>query len=151
MVVNDGDPVIVLRMKVNEPISSPARVFEVEGGSEFAGIRADRFDDFELRMSELKTFSMGSEFSLGNYPNPFSNITTIVYHIPEQAHVKLVLMNMFGEVLHTLVDADQSSGSYQVKVNPLDYNLVPEVYFYSIQADGVNNTYKKINKMVFTR
>jgi len=136
MVVNDGDPVIVLRMKVNEPISSPARVFEVEGGSEFAGMMAERFDNFDLRMPDLKTIATDNTFSLGNYPNPFNNTTTIIYSLPQQGHVKLVLMNMFGEILHTLVDDNQSIGTYKVKVDPRTNNLMPGIYIYRIDVEG---------------
>ena len=90
-------------------------------------------------------------FSIFNFPNPFQNTTDIVYTIPEQGHVKLVLTNLFGEELRTLADADQSAGSYTIRVNPVDDNLQAGVYLYKIKVDGVTTTYVKTNKMIFTR
>jgi hypothetical protein len=48
LVVSEGDPLVVLSMKVKDPVSNPVKVFEVEGGSEFAGTKADRFDDIGI-------------------------------------------------------------------------------------------------------
>jgi FlaG/FlaF family flagellin (archaellin) len=71
--------------------------------------------------------------------------------LPEQGHVKLVLTNLFGEELRTLVDADQSEGSHTIRVNPVDDNLMPGIYLYKIKVDGETTTFIKINKMIFTR
>jgi len=49
-----------------------------------------------------------------NYPNPFNPTTTIKYAIPAAANVKLVVYNMLGEVVKTLVNQSQVTGSYSV-------------------------------------
>ena len=46
------------------------------------------------------------------YPNPASAQTTISYSIKESGHVNLRIRNILGEVFETLVDADQSAGTY---------------------------------------
>jgi hypothetical protein len=151
LMVNGNDPILTIRMKTKEAITIPTQIFDVKPGSEFADEGAIRYDNFELKMSSIVTPDNPMGFSIYNFPNPFQNTTDIVYNIPEKGHVKLVLTNMFGEELRTLVNTDQVAGSYTVKVNPSDNNLVPGIYLYKIKVDGETTTYNKINKMIFTR
>jgi hypothetical protein len=150
--IQGNDPILILRMKAKESISSPSQIFDVKPGSEFADPNAMRYDNFGLKMAGVITSddnAMG--FSIYNFPNPFQNTTDIVYTLPEQGHVRLVLTNLFGEELRILEDGVQTAGSYTVKVNPVDDNLMPGVYLYKIKVDGVTTTYVKTNKMIFTR
>jgi hypothetical protein len=74
-----------------------------------------------------------------------------VYTLPEQARVKLVLTNMYGMTIRTLVDADQAAGSYTVRVNAINENLKPGVYLYKIEVNGGTASFNKTGKMMFTR
>jgi hypothetical protein len=151
LTVKGDDPILTLRIKAKEAVTIPAQIFDVKPGSEFADPGAVRYDNFELKMSGVVTPDNPLGFSIYNFPNPFQNTTDIVYTIPEQGHVKLVLSNLFGEELRTLVDANQSAGSYTIRVNPVDDNLIPGIYLYKIKVDGVSTTFIKTNKMIFTR
>ena len=54
------------------------------------------------------------EFKLDlNYPNPFSQQTTIGYHLDEDSNVLLEIYNVIGEKIVTLVNDVQSPGKYQ--------------------------------------
>jgi hypothetical protein len=149
--LNINDPVISLQMTAKESLPVPVRIFTINPGSEFADPFANRIDNFDLKMSKVITSSTNLNFSLANYPNPFGNWTEIVYTIPEAGKVKLVITNMFGQRIRTLVDEQQVAGMYKVKVNSTDGYLQPGLYLYSIEVDGVTTTYNKINKMLFTR
>jgi hypothetical protein len=149
--VQGNDPILTLRMKAREAITVPSQVFDVKPGSEFANAGATRYDNFELKMSSLVTSENSMGYSIYNFPNPFWNTTDIVYTIPEQGHVRLVITNLLGEEVRTLVNADQPAGSYTIKVNPVDDNLMPGVYLYKIKVDGVTTSFLKFNKMIFTR
>jgi hypothetical protein len=149
--VNANEPVLSLQMKVKEAIAEPTQIFSVNSGSEFADGSAVRFDNFDLKMASVVTPTGGNDFFIYNFPNPFQNSTDIFYSLPEQAHVKLTITNMFGAVIATLAETDQMAGSYKVKVNPTDLNLKPGVYLYHIQVDGVTTSYNKTGKMVFNR
>lgn len=149
--VRDNDPLITLRMKAKQPVTSPALIFDIQPGSEFANANAVRYDNFNLKMSKVVTSGIPTEFSINNFPNPFQNTTDIVYTIPEQGHVRLVMTNLLGVELRTLVDADQAAGSYTVRVNPIDYNLIQGIYLYKIKVDGVTTTYTRTNKMIFNK
>lgn len=80
-----------------------------------------------------------SEFSLSqNYPNPFNPSTTINYDVPKNADVKLILYNVSGKSVMTLVDNNQSPGYYSVKLNAND--LASGIYFYTLTAEDFTET-----------
>jgi hypothetical protein len=49
-----------------------------------------------------------------NYPNPFNPTTIIRYELPEPVHVKLVIYDIVGRKIRTLVDAVEPAGFRQV-------------------------------------
>ncbi|MCK4448376.1 MAG: T9SS type A sorting domain-containing protein [Candidatus Marinimicrobia bacterium] len=74
------------------------------------------------------------DFSLKqNYPNPFNPTTTFKYDIPKESKVLLVLYDINGHLIETLVNEKQQPGYYSVQ---WDAKNVPSgVYFYRIQAE----------------
>jgi len=149
--LNSDDAVFTVRMVAKETISEPTAIFTIGDGSEFADNNAIRIENFDLKMGPVVMPTGDMAFSLMNYPNPFSNTTNIVYTIPESGKVKLILTNMFGQLVRTLVDVSQDAGTYSVKVDPADGYLSPGTYLYRIEVEGVTETFTKTNKMVFTR
>lgn len=72
-----------------------------------------------------------------NYPNPFNPITTIKYQIPlnerrEMQNVKLVVYDIFGREVATIVNQKQKPGNYKADFN--GSNLTSGVYFYRLIA-----------------
>ena len=151
LMTSDNDPILSLQMKAKETITEPTQIFTINPGSEFANIKATRYNNFDLKMSDVVAGATNKEFSMSNYPNPFKNTTEIVYVLPEQATVTLMLSNMFGQPMRTLVNTTQNAGTYRVIVDPVDVNLMPGVYLYTIKVDGVTTSFNKTNKMLFTR
>lgn len=78
-------------------------------------------------------------FSIGqNYPNPFNPSTTIRYALPEQMSVRIVIYNVLGQQVRTLVNDIQRPGNYSIVWNGTDRvgRLVASgIYFYRIDAD----------------
>ncbi len=66
-----------------------------------------------------------------NYPNPFSNRTTIVYTLPELEHVQLLVYNVLGQHVATLADQMQSGGRYEVEWGE---NVPSGVYLYQLRV-----------------
>lgn len=49
-----------------------------------------------------------------NYPNPFNPSTQISYEIPVASQVKIVIYDLRGQFIWTLIDEQQSAGRYVV-------------------------------------
>jgi choice-of-anchor B domain-containing protein len=82
-----------------------------------------------------------------NYPNPFNPETTLSYQIPKSTPVKLVIYNILGKRIRTLVNTFQQSGLYKVTWDGKDNEQgdVPSgVYFYRIEAETFNATKRLI-------
>lgn len=80
-----------------------------------------------------------------NYPNPFNPATFINYTIPQTGKVSLKVFNVLGQELRTLVDMDQSAGTYKVY---FDASSLPSgIYLYRIQA----GSYFEVKKMTLLK
>lgn len=71
-----------------------------------------------------------------NYPNPFNPSTTIKYNIPKQGLVTLKIYNLVGQEVATLVNQEQSAGTYAVDFNAS--KLSSGVYFYKLNTGDVS-------------
>jgi len=149
-VINDA-PIISLQVTAKESLTEPSQIFTIDGGSEFADQSGIRINNFDLKMASVVTPETASNFFMYNYPNPFRNMTEIVYSIPEDGKVTLVMTNMYGQTIRTLVDEAKAAGTYKVKVDASDGYLNPGVYLYRIEVEGTTNSYNKTNKMMLTR
>jgi cyclomaltodextrinase / maltogenic alpha-amylase / neopullulanase len=79
---------------------------------------------------------------LQNYPNPFNPSTTIRYGIPETAHVTLVLYDVLGRYIETLVDRPHNAGEH---TEVFDASHLPSgTYFYRLTANDNSITKKMI-------
>ncbi|MFA6438648.1 MAG: DUF4350 domain-containing protein [Bacteriovoracaceae bacterium] len=91
------------------------------------------------------------DYSLSqNYPNPFNPVTTIHYSISNRGEVKLVIFNVLGQKVRTLVHLQHLIGSYSVTWDGKDNNgilLSSGIYYYQIQA----NNYRSVKKMTFIK
>jgi hypothetical protein len=83
------------------------------------------------------------EFELSqNYPNPFNPSTTIRYSLPVAGKVTLRIFNLLGQVVETLVDQQQNTGSYVVVFNAS--RLSSGTYFYKLETDQYSLTKKML-------
>ena len=55
-----------------------------------------------------------------NSPNPFNSSTQISYHLSSPGRVQLVIYNVMGQPVRTLVDEFQGAGSYRVQWDARD-------------------------------
>jgi hypothetical protein len=84
-----------------------------------------------------------TEYSLSqNYPNPFNPSTRIIFNIPEDSHVQLVVYNLVGEVVALLLDEEKTAGSYEVVFDASE--LSSGVYFYRLQSNSFIQTKKML-------
>ncbi len=50
-----------------------------------------------------------------NVPNPFNSVTQIACHLSSPGPVRLVIYNLLGQPVRTLVDQFQAAGTYEVQ------------------------------------
>lgn len=76
-----------------------------------------------------------------NYPNPFNPTTTINYQLKKLGYVELKIYNIKGQLIDTLVNEHQYSGSHSVVWNAKGFSS--GVYFYQISVDDQLTKTKK--------
>ncbi|MEL1229190.1 MAG: T9SS type A sorting domain-containing protein [Candidatus Neomarinimicrobiota bacterium] len=88
------------------------------------------------------------EFSLSqNYPNPFNPKTRIQFDIPKSSHTTVVVYDLLGNKVVTLIDENIMPGRHTLSWNAIDdFNrkLPSGIYFYQIQAEGFIDTKKML-------
>ncbi|MCF7824602.1 MAG: T9SS type A sorting domain-containing protein [Candidatus Marinimicrobia bacterium] len=79
-------------------------------------IESDRFGLFQVRKAGSEELAeLPLRFALhGNYPNPFNPSTTIRYELAAESATNLVIYNLLGQEIVTLVNSVQSAGSYSI-------------------------------------
>lgn len=76
-----------------------------------------------------------------NYPNPFNPGTAIGYDLPKRSQVKLIVYDVLGRQVETLVNGEKQPGHYEVT---FDASRLPSgIYFYRLQA-GMSIETKKL-------
>lgn len=115
--------------------------------------------DADTKVAEKMATNVSDELSyqagyqlLQNSPNPFNQATVIKYQIGfgntqsnsanQSGMTKLVVYDVSGNVVATLVNEIKSPGSYEVRWDAS--GVLPGVYFYSLQSGG----FKDVKKLV---
>ncbi len=80
-----------------------------------------------------------------NYPNPFNPSTNIIYSIKEPGFVTLIIYDIYGREIETLVKEHQNSGKYLVNWQPK--NLPSGVYYYQLKTGNLTS----VKKMLYIR
>ena len=84
---------------------------------------------------------MPTAFSLSqNYPNPFNPATNIEFAVPKSTFVKLVVFDVSGRELETLVSQNMTAGIYKAEWDASKYSS--GIYFYRLEAEGFLKTSK---------
>lgn len=82
-----------------------------------------------------------------NFPNPFNPITQIQYDLPEQTHVSMVIYDLLGQEVTTLVNMQQQPGTHNVTWDgstSAGVSAASGVYIYQLQAQDFVATKKII-------
>ncbi len=79
---------------------------------------------------------------LQNYPNPFNPTTTITFDLPVQSEVNLVVYNLLGQKVTTLVDEVKQAGRYHIVLDTS--GLSSGIYFYRLKTEKFVQTKKMI-------
>jgi hypothetical protein len=77
-----------------------------------------------------------------NYPNPFNPSTVISYQLPVNGNVTLIVYDVLGNEVTTLINEEKPAGNYEVEFSA--EGLTSGIYFYKLQAGSVTETKKMI-------
>lgn len=77
-----------------------------------------------------------------NFPNPFNPATNINFSIPENGFVKIVVFDILGKEVATLVNEEKSAGEYRIMFDASELNS--GVYFYKITAGDFTDVKKML-------
>lgn len=95
---------------------------------------------------EIDSIVVPNIFQLSqNYPNPFNPVTTIKYQLPVAGDVSLIVYDILGNEVTTLIDEFQEVGFYAKKFDAS--NLSSGVYFYKLKA----GSYVESKKLVLIK
>ncbi len=111
-----------------KPLVAPAGVFT---------FTVETVSDLTERENLLSGFRLAQ-----NYPNPFNPSTVISYQLSAVREVRLVVFNMLGQKVRTLVNGRQEAGEHSAIFNA--DGLPSGIYFYRLQSGSVSQIRKMI-------
>jgi hypothetical protein len=95
-------------------------------------------------VEEVQDESSVGGFSLGqNYPNPFNRSTIFEYRLAEAGRVSLLIYNVRGEKVCTLVEAEKKAGKHTVEwdgTNSSGQCISSGIYLYRLEAAESSET-----------
>ena len=80
-----------------------------------------------------------------NFPNPFNPLTVIQYDLPKRSDIELIVYDMAGRYVTTLVKGTQKAGRYRYFWSGTDFNnrsVASGIYFCKMKASQYRKTLK---------
>lgn len=129
---------------VSTPLNELADAnYEVIGG---AVLKADFLSASPTGMDEQPG---NLELGLSNYPNPFTNSTTIGYALPFEGLVTLEVRTILGTKVTSLVHQEELAGYHTFEFKPV--GIPPGIYLVNLWLAGNAYTLSRSIKMVINR
>ena len=103
------------------------------------------FDTIDVGISNFNS-QIPDKFSLyQNYPNPFNPVTNIKFDIAKSTNTSIVIYDMLGKEISSLVNQVLAPGSYQYSFNAASFPS--GIYYYRIKT----NEFTDIRKMILLK
>lgn len=133
---------------------SPLKNIYIDPTSSYLFATPDYFSTYRLDLSTVSLAghreSLPNRLSVMCFPNPFNPSTTIDYELPEHSEVSLVIYDVAGREVNTLIAGEQSAGSYTMNWKGTDHSgrqIAGGMYFAKLEA----GEYSSVVKMVYLR
>jgi len=147
-----GDGGVVVDSNLNVYVTGNSK--GIGTGADYTTIKYSNPVEIDNGVSGVST-----DFALGqNYPNPFNPETVIHYHLAATSAVNLTIYNMLGQKVCTLVNMQQSVGSYSVQWNgrnDADIQVSSGIYLYRLKAGNPSSSsgqvFVETKKMLLVR
>jgi len=115
--------------------------------TEAANVNAEGCSESQLSISQISTY-MPDEFAIAqNFPNPFNPVTSITFDVAEIDEVSLVVYDLTGKEVATLISGTYTPGSYNVEwnaVNNAGDGIVSGMYIYRYISSNKSITRKML-------
>ena len=104
-----------------------------------------QFRGYQCAVSKelAETLNLEGFLLLQNYPNPFNPETEIAYGLAEPSYVRLVVYNVLGQEITTLVEEYEAAGMHTVSWDSKDQrgkDVPAGVYLYRFETDQFTDT-----------
>ena len=122
-----------------------------QSGAEVLGEAADSLQSaianlVVLDIGESENSGLISHYILKqNYPNPFNPVTTIEFALPKAGKIDLVVYDIIGNTVTTLVSGSCAAGYHKVRFNASQ--LSSGIYFYVLKTGD----YKIVKKLMLVK
>jgi len=80
-----------------------------------------------------------------NYPNPFNLITNIKFQIANSGNVKIIVTDLLGREINTLMNEYKQTGNYEIKFDASE--LVSGIYYYTL----IKDEFKESKRMILLK
>jgi hypothetical protein len=130
-----------LDIQVPTAVNAKALEVRLHAYSRFTG--TIYFDDLTVEVvgtttGVTKGDALPQTFELAqNYPNPFNPTTRIVFGLPRDGTVSIVIYNVLGQKVRTLINEARTAGRYEVNWDGRDEHGMPVgtgLYLYRLEA-----------------
>jgi hypothetical protein len=133
---------IALNNYLGNQIQIAGITFLNKGTAEVALAEVYDFSKASHRNNELTSLETNSVMPLSfnlfqNYPNPFNPTTTFTFDLPKLSNVNLIIYDITGRKICTLISSTYPAGSHQIQWDGTDDHgnaLASGIYVYRIEA-----------------
>jgi hypothetical protein len=130
------------------PGESDTACFAILGAESLDEMKSTAVQARDKVISLIGKDALPGRFTLGqNYPNPFNSTTCIDLLLPEPGNVKLVIFNVLGQQVATLVNYYMLAGHYIVTWTGTDNRgerVASGIYLYRLTTTGYSETKKMV-------
>lgn len=103
-------------------------------GTHGNGVYAANITDINQLITGLNFKAESENFELRNYPNPFSQSTTIEFTLKTKAQVELEILDELGQVIRVVYSGNAEAGKHSEIVAAK--GMASGLYYYSLKVNG---------------
>ena len=122
-------------------------IFTISGNAELVSVGAAGYDNKELKANITGEITPSRYALSQNYPNPFNPQTQIEFSLAKASKVCLVIYNLLGQTVITLLDKTLPPGKHVIDWNGGDESgqkVASGIYFYHLQTGEFNEVRKMV-------
>ncbi|MBX7044591.1 MAG: T9SS type A sorting domain-containing protein [Ignavibacteria bacterium] len=108
-------------------------------------IKSGKNDSVNLSLTQIikeQTFVTGGFYLYQNYPNPFNPVSKIKFDVPKASFVKIIVYDVLGRQISTLLNETKQTGSYTVDFDAS--SLSSGVYYYRLETGNFAETKRMV-------